>query len=249
MKTKFILAAVAALSFATIASAKLPGATPLTDTNLQIFYDFGGLANGNDREVTITYEMFHPDAWGNTFFFVDVDMNFKTLDGKSIGPSGAYTEIARCFNFWQDSKVGGLSLQLEYNGGLGSMYGGYTVNHAFLVGANYFLHSKDYRYTLNLELLYKKFIGLDQVVPLQFTTVWGCQDLFGAKGLRFSGFLDIWNEQDKVVILSEPQLWYAVGQHFGCPNLNVGGEIELGYNFAGVNGFACNPCLGLKWVF
>lgn len=219
--------------------------TPLTDTNLQLFYDFG-----TDRNhVTATYEMFHPDAWGNTFFFVDVDFNFKNETGKNIGPSGAYTEIARCLNFWQQSPVGDLSLQVEYNGGLGSMWGGYTVNHAFLVGANYLVHSKDYRYTLNIQLLYKKFIGLAQKVPMQFTLVWGCQDLFGAKGLRFSGFADVWNERDKCVFLAEPQLWYAVGQWFGCPNLNLGTEIELSYNFANTEAFRCRPCLGLKWVF
>ena len=54
--------------------------------------------------------------------------------------------------------------------------------------------------------------------------------------------------ETKYVILSEPQLWYCVGQWFHCDNLNIGGEVELSYNFANA-GFRCNPCVGLKWVF
>ena len=219
--------------------------TPLTDTNLQLFWDFGA-----DRHyITTTYEMFHPDAWGNTFFFVDIDFNFRNDDGKNVGPSGAYTEIARCLNFWQNSKVRDLSLQVEYDGGLGAMFGGYPVNHAFLAGANYLIHSKDFRNTLNVEVLFKKFIGLRQDLPMQFTAVWGMQDLFTAVGLRFCGFLDVWWEGSKCVFLSEPQLWYSVGQFFKCPNLNVGGEVEISNNFAGVEGWKCRPCLGLKWIF
>ena len=33
-------------------------------------------------------------------------------------PFGTYWEITRSFNFWQNTKLGGLSLQAEYNGGV-----------------------------------------------------------------------------------------------------------------------------------
>ncbi len=267
--TSIIAAAVAAVSFAGMAGAttmdlpqdgpeavespvqaenpaKTASFTPLTDTNLQLFYDFGE----DRRFVTATLEMFHADAWGNTFFFADFDFNFRDDNGRNIGPSGAYLELSRCLNFWQKSPLGGLSLQVEYNGGLGAYKGGgYPINHALLVGANYFLHSKDFRYTFNLQLLYKKYLGMKQVLPMQFTFVWGCQDIFKARGLRFCGYVDVWNEHDKCVVGAEPQLWYSVGQWFGCPNLNIGTEVELSYNFAGVSGFRCRPCLGAKWVF
>lgn len=59
--------------------------------NIQFFYDAGrGCA-------TSTVEMFRPDAGGSTFFFSDFDYSPKA--------SGAYWEIARELNFWQDSKV------------------------------------------------------------------------------------------------------------------------------------------------
>jgi hypothetical protein len=53
----------------------------------------------------------------------------------------------------------------------------------------------------------------------------------------------------KFVFISEPQLWYCIGQHFGVPNLNIGGEVELSCNFAGYDGFYARPCIGTKWVF
>lgn len=220
--------------------------TPLTDTNLQLFYDFGT----DRRFVTLTYEMFHPDAWGNTFFFVDLDFNWRNEEGKNVGISGAYTELSRSLNFWQDTPMKDFSVQVEYDGGLGGYNGGsFPIHHAFLLGANYFLHSNDYRYTATVQLLYKQYLGFRSTVPMQFTLVWECKDLFGAKGLNFKGFADVWGERNKCLFLSEPQLWYAVGQWFGCPNLNLGTEIELSYNFAGIEAFRCRPCLGLKWVF
>ena len=102
------------------------------------------------------------------------------------------------------------------------------------------------------------------VVPLQFTFVWACRDFCTAPGLTFSGFVDIWGQKmnlfdrknntytdptkQSFVFLSEPQLWYSIGQWFKCPNLCIGTEIEFSYNFGG-KGFMCNPCVGLKWQF
>jgi hypothetical protein len=146
---------------------------------------------------------------------------------------------------------------------------------------DWFIHSKDYKNTLNLKALLKginynhgkNLDGSDMgsEVPLQFTVVWGMQDLFNVKGLRFSGFADFWWEDhavyeyvddrdssyrdwsdgkdSHVVFISEPQLWYNVGQHFGVENLNVGTEIELSYDFGTGKGFWVRPCLGAKWVF
>ena len=197
------------IAFAALTVAK-------AQTNIQVFYDFG-----KDRKhVTTTVEGFYNDNWGNTFFFVDHDFNNR-IDGKLFSPNGTYMEIARCLNFWQNTKMGGLSAHIEYNGGI---YNKYAINNAVLAG------------------------------------------LFGAKGLTFSGFADFWwqdhllftdasgnalanPEVSHVVFISEPQLWYAVGQWFGVPNLNVGGEVELSFDFGSARGFWARPCLGVKWVF
>ena len=245
-KKFFFAAAFAAFAFGQAAKAQ---------TNFQTFYDFG---EGRGY-VTTTLEGFHQDNWGNTFFFIDYDYNSKNADGKIISPNNTYFEIARCLNFWQGTALAPLSLQVEYNGGFGTwgnisgepsaVGGAFAVNSAFLFGVDWFLHSKDFRNTLNLKLLYKHFVGLESKVPVQFTAVWGLQDLFNLKGVRFSGFVDFWCEGEKLVVLSEPQLWYNIGGLFGCPNLNIGGEVELSYNFAGMEGFKVMPCLGTKWVF
>ena len=231
MKKKLFIAAVAVCALAATASAQ---------TNFQTFYDLGR------KHFTTTLEGFHQDNWGNTFFFIDYDYNYR--EGNTVvSPNNTYFEIARCLNFWGDSALAPLSLQVEYNGGFGT--GGnmafcFPVNSAFLFGVDYFLHSGDFNNTLNLKLLYKKFVHMDSNVPLQFTAVWGCQDLFGLPKLRFSGFADLWWEGEHTVFLSEPQLWYGIGDHF-----NLGGEVEFSYNFAGMEGFQVMPCIGTKWVF
>jgi len=234
-------------------------------TNLQIYYDFGSLGtacpNQRSNRMTTTLELFYADPWGSTFAFIDFDYNIHPNDPKNT-PFMAYGEIARCLNFWHNTKARDLSVQVEYNGGLGiykgagGALGRYGINHAALVGLNYCLHTPDFKNIFNLELLYKYILsdgnGIHNNVPIQFTFVWGCDDFCTAPGLRFSGFLDIWGEKlggkQDVVLISEPQLWYNVGRWFKCPNLNIGTEIEFSYNFTG-KGFMCNPCLGIKWCF
>ena len=235
-------------------------------TNLQVFYDFG-----KDRGyVTSTLEMFKADDWGNTFFFVDYDHNWKNGKDKLIGPNSTYMEIARCFNFWGESALAPFSLQIEYNGGVGSYYydqanvryhAPFVVEKAWLFGVDYFLHSEDFSNTLNLKVLYKHWAE-NEGTPLQFTAVWGMQNLFGVEGLKFSGFVDFWgqkqafdtnndgtaNKKTDWVFLSEPQLWYNIGSLFNCPNFNIGGEVELSNNFT-QEGFMVNPCIGVKWDF
>ena len=238
-------------------------------TNIQEMYDF------NRGHFTTTLEMFKGDNWGSTFFFNDIYHPTNALM-----PTGYYTEIARALNFWQHTALAPLSLHVEWNGGQ-------FASNAWLFGIEYFLHNESYTNTFTFELMYKRISGqkeLDKLpailrpfdkvsdIPIQFTFVWGMQNLFGVKGLTFSGFLDVWGENvnwgitndgkpvnTKLVILSEPQIWYNIGQHFGCNHLMIGGEVELAYNFAGGwhggndfglnNGFNVAPCAGIKWAF
>lgn len=274
----------------TVAGAK-------AQTNIQEMWDY------NRGHFTTTLEMFKSDNWGSTFFFTDI-----YHPSSQIAPTGFYTEIARALNFWQNSSLGALSLHVEWNGGQ-------FASNAWLFGIEYFLHNSDFTNTFTFELMYKRISGQKELndrpesvvtigdiravkciypfekvsdIPIQFTFVWGMQNLFGVKGLVFSGFLDIWGENvcwnysdpnlieismkeaglnrstltwdnTQLVILSEPQIWYNVGQHFGCNNLFIGGEVELAYNFAGGyhggehfnenKGFTVAPCAGIKWAF
>lgn len=250
--------------FITFAAIIVMAFSAKAQTNIQEQYDF------NREHLTTTLEMFQPDNWGSTFFFTDIYHPNNTN-----GPTGYYTEIARGLNFWQNTKMSPFSAHVEWNGGQ-------FANNAWLFGAEWFLHSKDFKYRLTLEVLYKTIAKADQDAPLQFTIIWGIDDLFGVKGLMFSGFADFWwetlqwgaildaneipqmdangnpmYETTTCVFISEPQLWYQIGQFFKCPNLHIGGEVELAYNFAGAwrkkyvdnKGFNVSPCLGLKWIF
>lgn len=226
--------------------------------NIQVMYDFGG----ERQYVTTTLEMYKADKWGGTFFFTDFYHNGKNEPNNS-GMMGTYMEIERALNFWQDSKLKNLSAHVEYAGGLGvyniapGVDGGYNINNAWMLGAEYFFHSKDYRNTLTVAAMYKNMSHTNQQIPLQFSLVWGMQDIFNVKGLRFSGFADFWWQQNYSIktqfsFISEPQIWYNVGQFFNCPNLNIGGEVEMSYNFTGndlPDKFYVNPCLGVKWEF
>lgn len=226
------------------------GAAVNAQTNIQEMYDF------QRGHFTTTIEGFYADDWGSTFFFNDI---YHPTDNPITTPTGYYTEIARALNFWKGTALEPFSLHVEWNGGI-------LANNAWLFGVEYFLHSADFRNTFTFELMFKSIQDAEDNVPLQFTFVWGMKDIFNVKGLSFSGFLDIWGEkvnwgteETDWVILSEPQIWYNVGQHFGCPNLNVGGEIELSYGFTGGwhsgadfpknKDFNIAPCLGIKWVF
>jgi len=224
-------------------------------TNIQEMYDF------NREHLTTTIEGLYNDNWGSTFFFVDI---YHPTKGGAITPTGYYTEIARGLNFWKGTKLAPLSLHVEWNGGQ-------SANNAWLFGVEYLLHSTDYRNVFNFELMYKNIQKQTDNIPLQFTFVWSLKDFCNVKGLSFSGFFDLWGEktgwtddqgkteETDLVFLAEPQLWYNVGRHFGCPNLNVGGEVEVACNFAGGwqsgdkfyknKGLTAAPCLGIKWVF
>lgn len=239
MSKKTILAvAIATLALGFTAKAQ----------NLQTFYDFG-----KDRNyITTTFEMFKADKFGDTFWFID--HYFADKDQRDAGVAsainGSYFEVERGINFWQDSELKDLSAHVEYDG---STWGAGI----WCFGAKYFLHSADFANTLTLYLMYDLHVGVGEAdIPLKFTAVWGCNDLFGAQGLTFKGFCDLWgnnsywgeNEMTKFSFLAEPQLWYNLGSAFDN-HLDLGTEIELSYNFAGNKGFMCNPCLGLRWTF
>lgn len=211
--------------------------------NVQLHYDFGRNA------ATTTVEMFRPDAGGSTFFFVDMDYSPKV--------SGAYWEIAREFNFWQDSKVNWLSVHVEYNGGLNTVAG--SFNNAILGGLTYSGHSKDWSKTWSVTASYKVIPGTialngeKQPHNFQITGVWNLD--FFDHWLSFNGFADFWREArpwqgTKFIFITEPQLWVNLNKIEGWEkiNLSVGTEIEMSCNFV-QKGFKVMPTAALKWTF
>ena len=233
-KTARLMALIAAMLCLPVASKA---------QNLQVFYD-------TNREcITTTLEKFTPDAWGSTFFFVDMDYSPKAV--------GAYTEIAREFCFWQDSEWNWLSVHAEFNGGLNTAVG--SFNNSWLLGLTYSGHSEDFSKTWSVTASCKAIpgtVGLNlkkQPHNFQLTGVWGIS--FADGWCSFSGFADIWREAriwqgTDFIFISEPQLWVNLNKINGWDKINlaVGGEVELSNNFVD-KGFRVMPALGAKWTF
>lgn len=210
--------------------------------NVQVLYD-------TERGcVTSTIEMFSPDAFGSTYFFVDLDHNPLM--------TGAYWEISRELCFWQDTEYAWLSAHFEYNGGMNTAM---SFNNCWLAGATYSGHSADFSKTWSLTASYKAIpgtIGLNgskQTHNFQITGVWGVS--FANGWCDFSGFFDLWREArpwqgTKYIFMSEPQFWVNLNKVKGMENVNlsVGGEVELSANFVS-KGFHALPALGAKWTF
>ena len=210
--------------------------------NVQVLYDTGRGC------VTSTVEMFRPDSFGSTYFFVDLDYTPLV--------SGAYWEISRELCFWQDTKMSWLSAHVEYNGGMNTEL---SFNNCWLAGATYSGHSADFSKTWSLSALYKAIpgtIGLNgnkQVHNFQITGVWGIS--FANGWCDFSGFFDLWREArpwqgTKYIFMSEPQFWVNLNKIKGMENVNLslGGEVELSANFV-AKGFHALPAVGAKWTF
>ena len=195
--------------------------------NLQIHYDYG-----KDRNFfTTTFEMFNPDDYGSTFWFIDFDFNQK--GNKSI--SKAYLEIARYIKIegcnWFEPTI-------QYNDGIAD-WG--RLGPIWLGGIKRGFDLEYFKF--NTELLYRNDYFSDGK-DAQITITWNelYFDLF-----CFKGFFDIWTAgKDKkfTVVLTEPQIWMRVWKH-----LSFGIELEFSNNFIAQDLFQINPTVALNWNF
>lgn len=211
--------------------------------NIQVLYD-------TERDcVTSTVEMFRPDVFGSTYFFVDFDYSPKT--------TGAYWEISRELCFWKKSKLSWLSVHVEFDGGLNDVSG--SFNNSWLAGLTYSGHSKDFSKTWSVSAMYKLIpdtknsAGKLREHNFQITGVWGIE--FAKGWCTFSGFVDFWREMrpwqgTEFICISEPQFWINLNRIKGWENINlsIGGEVELSNNFV-EKGFRAMPAIGGKWTF
>ena len=213
--------------------------------NIQVHYDFGRNIYPDQEDgrqkVTVTLEQFKADQWGSWYYFVDVDMTNKFTEG-------AYTEISREFNIGKK----GFAAHVEYDGGLNKSG---SFQQAALLGGAYNGHNADFSKTWSVQLMYKRFFKSYEYSSaynsVQLTGVWGLN--FANKKCTFSGFVDFWRGENadgkgQLVILSEPQFWYNITDHF-----SVGGEVEVSNNFIyntyDDKSFFVNPTLAVKWNF
>ncbi|NDV57877.1 DUF5020 family protein [Bacteroides sp. 519] len=213
----------------------------LNAQNIQFHYDFGSMLYDEldtRPKLTTTVEMFKPDKWGSTFFFVDMDYTGK-------GVASAYWEIARELKFWN----GPISAHVEYNGGLR------YIDNAFLFGPTYTYNSSDFSKGFSFTPMYKYIHKNSSSHNFQLTGTWYLH--FAQQKLTFTGFVDFWREKNpftgkEYIFLTEPQFWVNLNKFKGVDkdfNMSVGTEWELSNNFAARKGFYCLPTLAVKWTF
>jgi hypothetical protein len=217
----------------------------VTAQNIQLHYDFT-----DDRDyLTTTVEMFKPDAYGSTFFFIDFNYDVDDVEGVSE----SYFEIARAIKISEDVPF---DLHVEYNGGQGQFSTpdgnvAYTISDAYLVGIEKTFLSEDFSRGITFQAMYKYVRAIEQD-SFQLTVVW-FMNLMDGK-VTFNGFADFWGEDvdydfdgevdDDVTFLAEPQIWYNITENWA-----VGSEIEFGYNFALTEGWDIFPTAAVKASF
>ena len=207
--------------------------------NIQLHYDMG-----KDRKLfTSTVEMFRPDKYGSTFFFIDMDYSSDTRNVDN-GISLAYWEIARAFK-WKETQA--IMPRVEYNGGLFKLDGNdpfVPIENCWLAGVEHTWASADFSKILTLQANYKN-IKDKEDASFQLTAVWTIK-MLGDK-LVFDGFADFWKEEmfwgTDCRFLTEPQIWYNF-----CPNFSAGSEIEISSNFVR-DGWRINPTAAVKYTF
>ena len=143
-----------------------------------------------------------------------------------------------------------LSAHIEYNGGLNNAF---SFDNAWLVGATYSGHSKDWSKTWSVSAMYKAIPGNVSVSNFQITGVWNLD--FLDHWLSFNGYADFWREKNvmmgtEYIFTAEPQLWVNLKNIKGWEkiNLSLGTEVELSCNFVG-KGFHAMPTIAAKWTF
>lgn len=214
--------------------------------NIQLHYDFGRQLYATDQaqrpQLTTTVELFRPDKWGNTFFFIDMDY-------RQEGVTSAYWEIAREFSLGKFP----LNLHIEYNGGLSNAF---SYKNAYLAGLTYAFNRPDFSAGFTITPMYKYLAQQSRPHSWQLTGTWYLN--FAHEALTFRGFADLWGDRhlltgkDIAIFLTEPQLWLNLNKLPGVDpklNLSVGTEVEVSTNFARLDKTTVNPTLALKWTF
>lgn len=227
--------------FFTIQFLFLGSISVLFAQNIQLHYDFGRSLYSDDLSnrprLTSTVEKFHPDSWGSTFFFVDMDYT-------SEGVVSAYWEIARELQFWK----GPFSAHIEYNGGVAK---GFSFNNAYLVGPTYTYNNSTFTKGFTFTPMYKYIQKHSSPNNFQLTGTWYMH--FNDHLFTFSGFADWWREKNNfgtMIFLTEPQFWVNLNKLKGVNekfNLSVGSEVKISTNFVGDDLFVI-PTLALKWT-
>ncbi len=256
-KNAFMMAAGCALALGVLCSSPAD-AGYFHKTEIQMHADFNrdkGFKDsaGNDLETDIlTATLAHFSEWkyGDNFMFLDIegkdDYKFEpaqyygefatrlSLDKIILGPEKGTNMLG---SFLKETY-----LKLEYNGGspVNSVSQFDYIDDALLFGVSFDLNlgQPNFGFT-NISFLVKDYTAFDDrdnsETTWQTTLVWGQPFSIGSLNMDFQGFLDIWEYNDEVVVLTEPQIRLKldsfVGKDSFLSSSAIGMEFEISNRF------------------
>ncbi len=261
---KTILAAMIAAAFATVGTAQ---AADWSDTEVQYLYgsqfrDNGGKATEFSKNI-ITLQHASGYKYGRNFFFVDFAKSGNG-DGNAFDVYGEY------YHTLSYSKVGGVDWSKNFvkDVGLTTGFNLGTKNSEFrpnpkvlLVGPTIDFNVPGFAF-FNVDLLAYRDVGTfsgfgggnlcgKQKTTYQITPVWNLPFSIGPAKFSFEGFMDIIGSHGTCAtqVLTQPQLRWDVGNHFGKPGtVFLGVEYQYWDNkFGGKQRNESFPQLLLAW--
>ncbi len=200
------------------------------NTELQFHVDSDrdlGIEGADKTDIlTVTLEHFSEWKYGDNYFFVDIegkDSYHSEADQVyfEISPRFSINRIAGIENF--GGIVSEVYLAFQYNDSDKDY-----INSAFLYGASvdFNFHQPNYGFS-NLSIYSRQVAHEDDC--FQATFVWGQPFSIGPLNMAFNGFFDIYEQADRTVFISEPQL-----------RLNLSSFAEQG-------GFLSSSCIGMEF--
>lgn len=255
MKKSSIMIAGAAFALAALCAVPADAKDYFHHTEIQMHMDFArhkGFydANGSKIEEDIlTATFLHASEWkyGDNFMFLDIEgkENYKlepaqyygefvtriSLDKIILGPEDGTKLLG---SFLKETY-----LKLEYNGGA-PVHGYDFIDDALLYGVSFDLGFGQPNFGFShISFLVKDYKIIDEKdrsdISWQVTYCWGQPFSIGSVNFSFLGFFDVWEYDDKVVILTEPQLRLKFDSFVGKGNFlsdsAIGIELEISSSF------------------
>ena len=233
---------------------------PLLGQNLQVHYQL----RADKQYISTTLEQFTGDKLGLTYWFISAE--YTSLDGGSDILNGSMTSIyGEFYRFFNIPKTGGLMAGVQYADGFMI----YPINITFPSDMDgdvnrYIFGTSFHRYWM-AGLAYNVPIGKMHVLTSiwakwkqgyqfdwQFTLAWGHN--FANDKLTFNGFFDLWGEKAlnspttpyKLVLLTEPQLYYNFNPHLA---LGVKTQISVNFEYGHDGELRFAPTVAARWNF
>jgi len=232
---------------------------PLLGQNLQLHYEL----RGDKQYVTSTLEQFTGDKLGLTYWFISAA--YTDLYGESNLLNGNATSIyGEFYRFFNIPKTGGLMAGIQYADGFmiypeivevmpdieewGTSIAGMSFHRYWMAGLAYNVPIGKMHVLTSVWGKWKQGYQFDW----QLTLAWGHN--FANDKLTFNGFFDVWGEKPlnspstpyKVVLLTEPQLYYNFNPHLA---LGVKTQISVNFEYGYDEQLRFAPTIAARWNF